>query len=438
MPGRQEESGGTKSFEGPGLPENGGRVRKTATELRFDDGQRDELARLQTLGYLAGSRTPVTDQVITVYVPSQVSPGTNFYVSAHGPEAILMDMEGNELHRWNLPFQRAWPDVPLEQIPNFSRDYWRRAYLYENGDVLAIFEGFGLIKVDKESNLIWAKANGAHHDLDVMPNGDIYVLTRKTHMVPRIHAEKPVREDYLSVLDKQGNERTRISLLECAEQLFSEIGLKLTVNESGLFCDVLHTNAVEVLEGRAAHLSESFKAGNILLSMRTISALAVLDLEKKKLVSFLRTSVRELPKEHGPPQLFFKYQHEPIVLPGGEMLLFDNAGLENQSTIWQFNLLTREVSWYYRGTDENPFYSEVCGTAQRLPNGNTLITESDNGRAFEVTQDKEVVWEFYNPHRAGDDGKYIALVPELIRLPPDFSTDWAKGLRDNGSNVTAQ
>ena len=31
-----------------------------------------------------------------------------------------------------------------------------------------------------------------------------------------------------------------------------------------------------------------------------------------------------------------------------------------------------------------------------MPNGNTLITDSNNGRVFEVTKNGEVVWEFYN------------------------------------------
>src|SRR5258706_14516162 len=37
------------------------------------------------------------------------------------------------------------------------------------------------------------------------------------------------------------------------------------------------------------------------------------------------------------------------------------------------------------------------GNAQRLPNGNTLITESSFGRFFEVTKEGEIVWEYVNP-----------------------------------------
>ena len=56
-------------------------------------------------------------------------------------------------------------------------------------------------------------------------------------------------------------------------------------------------------------------------------------------------------------------------------------------------------------------------TSQRLPGGNVLVTESDNGRAFEITPDGDVVWDFYNPHRAGDDDEFIATLFEVLRLP---------------------
>jgi hypothetical protein len=38
------------------------------------------------------------------------------------------------------------------------------------------------------------------------------------------------------------------------------------------------------------------------------------------------------------------------------------------------------------------------GSAQRLPNGNTLITESAFGRVFEVTKEGEIVWDYVNPY----------------------------------------
>jgi hypothetical protein len=55
-----------------------------------------------------------------------------------------------------------------------------------------------------------------------------------------------------------------------------------------------------------------------------------------------------------------------------------------------------------------------------LWNGNTLITESENGRAIEVTRGGRVVWEFNSPHRAGPRSELVATLFEVLRLPPDF------------------
>jgi hypothetical protein len=52
-----------------------------------------------------------------------------------------------------------------------------------------------------------------------------------------------------------------------------------------------------------------------------------------------------------------------------------------------------------------------------LDNGNTLITESCAGRAFEVSRNGTVVWEFFSPHRAGDRGELVAALFDVIRLP---------------------
>jgi hypothetical protein len=46
------------------------------------------------------------------------------------------------------------------------------------------------------------------------------------------------------------------------------------------------------------------------------------------------------------------------------------------------------------------------------------------GRAFEVTPEKEIVWEFYNTHRAGEHNELIATLFDVVRIPQDFPTDW--------------
>jgi len=57
-----------------------------------------------------------------------------------------------------------------------------------------------------------------------------------------------------------------------------------------------------------------------------------------------------------------------------------------------------EPIWIY--TAENPFdfFAPKISGAQRLPNGNTLICSGDQGYFFEVTEDKQTVWDFQNPY----------------------------------------
>jgi len=63
--------------------------------------------------------------------------------------------------------------------------------------------------------------------------------------------------------------------------------------------------------------------------------------------------------------------------------------------------LTNEIVWEYKANPPEAFYTRAKGSVQRLSNGNTLIAESDKGRAIEVTPDGNIVWEFICPYGAG-------------------------------------
>jgi len=97
-------------------------------------------------------------------------------------------------------------------------------------------------------------------------------------------------------------------------------------------------------------------------------------------------------------------------LPGaGNILLFNNRNQiytdEEHSSVMELKLPLRsdgsydwsqeaEIVWSYAA---DGFHSRFLSGVQRLPNGNTLITEGMHGRLIEVRPDGEVVWEFVNP-----------------------------------------
>ncbi|NIR13631.1 MAG: thioredoxin, partial [Desulfobacterales bacterium] len=63
--------------------------------------------------------------------------------------------------------------------------------------------------------------------------------------------------------------------------------------------------------------------------------------------------------------------------------------------VWQY---TPIEAGFIKPVDLNRFYSPFISSAQRLPNGNTLIVEGSGGRIFEVTNNHEIVWEYISPY----------------------------------------
>lgn len=371
--------------------------------------QQADIDALNQIGYAQGSEPAPERTSVTVHVKERALAGKNLYTSGHAPVAILMDMDGRELHRWSADVRDLWPASELPRNLALVQ-FWRRAFLRENGDLLAIFEGHGLVKLDRDSKVLWKNRCRAHHDLEVLDNGDILVLTRVAHVVPEIDEKKPVLEDFVTRLDANGNEKEHISLLEALVlSRFTELADRARDRRA----DILHTNSLVLLDGRIADEIPAFRAGNLLVSSRPLSFISVVDPEKVEVVWTMQGE--------------FKEQHDPQVLENGNLLVFDNAGRGQASSVLELDPVTGATVWEYRGTPAAPFYSATCGTAQRLANGNTLITESDSGRAFEVTREGEIVWEFWNPERVTVEGQeYIATLFEVVRLPAGHPLDWLK------------
>ncbi|MBN2565110.1 MAG: aryl-sulfate sulfotransferase [Candidatus Eisenbacteria bacterium] len=379
-------------------------------ERSLTPAQREEFRRLRSIGYLPGSSPVPANTGVVVYEGHRVQSGLNFYTSGHAPVAVLMDMSGRRLHEWRMSFEDAWRADPGDASPGSikSAGYWRRAHLFENGDVLAIFEGLGLIRIDRDSNLLWARFGGFHHDLDVTDDGRIHVLMREPRIIADIHPELPVLEDFIVVLTSEGEELSRVSVLDVLRES-TYASLLDGVVDSG---DILHTNTLEVLRGRLEGRVPGFERGNVLICIRELDAIAVVD---PGAATVVWATVGE-----------WRKPHQPTVLDNGHILIFDNRGYRGRSQVIEFNPVNGDTTWVYRGEEPDDFYSWECGSNQRLENGNTLITESDRGKAFEVTPEGEIVWKFLNPMRAGGDLEFIATLFEMVRLPQDFPLDWMR------------
>ena len=137
----------------------------------------------------------------------------------------------------------------------------------------------------------------------------------------------------------------------------------------------------------------------------------------------------------------------PRGLPGeGNILVFDNGGwagygapnpgsptgfknaLRDYSRVLEIDPITLKIVWQYTPgeaglavpVDANRFYSPFISSAQRLPNGNTLITEGSGGRIIEVTAGSRDRLGIHQPLLGEDDEDQHDLpgLPGALRMGP--------------------
>jgi hypothetical protein len=352
----------------------------------------------------------------TVDKPDKTCNGFTLCMYGGNSTAVLINMKGDVVHKWHVPFSQLWPAPPhlRGQIDDASV-YFNDGHIYPNGDLLAVVEGpinsqnpsngYGLVKLDKDSNVLWKYAEKCHHDLDVGDDGTIYAIVNEIvrQLPPGLpDIPTPCMVDFLDVISPEGKRKKRIRLLEAFQDtpytaLFSSLErprMASPMAQRGAWVppfvddersrDVLHTNAVKVLRRELASKFPMFKEGQLLISPRRLDALAVVDPDSEKVVWAAR----------GP----WSSQHDPTFLDNGHLLLFDNLGSPLGSRVLEYDPQTQGFPWSYPGQKGTPFFSKIRGMCQRLPNGNTLIANHGASEFFEVTPDREVVWSCSSGH----------------------------------------
>ena len=370
---------------------------------------------LAALGYSDGYVPTGGATGVIVNDPERAQAGLNLYSSGHGPEAFLMDMQGNVLHRWSVPYGSLPGAPPMEHESQIG---WRRVRLLDDGSLLAMHGGLTLAKLDRDSRVLWVHPGREHHDLEVQGDGRIVTLTRRARIVPELNDDLVCIEDFLTVLSPEGEVQDELSLVEALARTSwfaraREIGRRperaqrLTMD--GLEAlDILHPNSVQVLDG--THPNPAFAAGNVLVCLRELNAVASFDLRRRRAVWYREGA--------------WLAPHDARLLPDGRLTLFDNMGHRGYSQVLEVDAISGEERWSYRGDPPESFFSMFCGVARRLSGGNTLVTESCNGRALEVTPEGEVVWAFRSPHRAGEHGELVAVLFEVERVSEERVAGW--------------
>jgi Arylsulfotransferase (ASST) len=353
---------------------------------------------------------------VTIHDPKRAQEGYTLYTSAGEAAAHLIDMDGRVLHEWRRPYSAVWneqAEVKKPQPDNLI--LMDKARLLPNGDLLAIYAaagdtpwGYGMVKMDRDSNVIWSYLAHTHHDFDITPDGRILVLTNafsseKLEGLGKL--DTPYLEDFVVVLSPDGKELKKVSLTRALAQSRYKL-LHLAIPSYAL-ADPLHTNSVQYITPELAKSFPFAQEGDVLLSFRDISAIAALSLDSGEITWAMR----------GP----WLWQHDASLQPNGRVTLFDNLGgfrEDNSARVLEVDPKSGAVTWSYQGDGAHPFHSPLRSSVEALPNGNVLITESDGGRLFEVTRAGEIVWNFVNPTRGGANGEMIAIATWGQRIDP--------------------
>ena len=335
---------------------------------------------------------------VTHHDPARASSGYTLYTSTHAPEAILINMAGQVVHRWYVPFSRvleatgqtdrtAEPDEEVEA---------REVRLLADGDLLVVYDrphhtpyGRGLARFDSDGRVVWGLVEHLHHDVAVAADGRLYALAHEIRAEPRERlagVKAPFFDEFLVVVSADGTILDRISIYEAFDRSPFRHAITRLADLDNPYGDYLHPNAVEIVTPEVAARVAGWKVGQALVSLREMDALALIDIGRREVVWLLRGQ--------------WHRQHDPDLLSNGRVIVFDNQGdfaSGGSSRVVEVDPHSGGILWQFPSTPAATLYSDLRGGQQVLDNGNVLITESTAGRLLEVTRAGEIAWEFQNP-----------------------------------------
>lgn len=333
----------------------------------------------------------------TIHKPDQCSVGYNL-ISGTGI-VKLINMAGEIVHRWDLD-------------TSVYKGFIHRARLLPNGRLMLLFgarkPGKQLVEFDWDGRETWSYApeNFAHHDFWPTNEESVFLIchaylpdTYRMRITDPVRRATRVFGDELIEVDRKGNviwrwvQHEHMDINWCNPIPASRDWAGGPDNNT--ITDWTHTNTIQALPSNKWHDAgdQRFKPGNILQSLRQLDTINIVDKDSGDIVWSYT----------GDYNGGMSGQHEPHMiekgLPGaGNIIVFDNGASPYKnlahcgcSYVLEINPSDNSLVWVY--DDSHKLHARFTANCQRLPNGNTLILESMCRRLFEVTPDKEIVWE---------------------------------------------
>ncbi|WP_225724866.1 MULTISPECIES: aryl-sulfate sulfotransferase [unclassified Nocardia] len=313
--------------------------------------------------------------------PELASPGYTLYAPLAANGLVeLVDLAGSVVHRWQLPYRPgrharlladgslAYNGATLEHAP-FAM--WRK---YSGGS-MGRYDRNGLLLNEIRDPL-------QHHDAHHYDDGRILY----TAVEPLTGAAA-------------GRIRGGVADTEADGVVWADVIKEVAPDGSSLW----EWKAADQLDPAEFPLQPHYwrehwplinsvyplDADTVVASLRSVSAVILIDRHTGKVTSVAdRATVAQ--------------QHHATPVGDGRILVFDNGTFRTgesvtYSRVIEIDTATGEIAWRYQDSPREAFFTPFMGGAQRLPNGNTLITEAAFGRIFEVTAAQRICWEYVVP-----------------------------------------
>jgi len=362
---------------------------------------------------------------VSVHARNAMAPGLTL-VSGVAPndesKVRIVDASGRAIHSWRIDWFEMWPNpthLSADVLPKSNGGLVHGVMAMPNGDLVFNFEELGMVRLDVCGKVIWRLPYRTHHSISRDEQGNFWVpgvVTReeKSALLPNY---QPPFDDYtLLKVSAEGRllEQHSVSELLIKNGLRGLLHMSSIANRSTIVTgDTLHLNYVELFPSTLP--AGVFKPGDVMISLRNINAIIVFDSRDWR-AKF--TSIGALLR-----------QHDPHFVDGNTISVFDNNNLAvwtknetlpdsagHYSRIATLSATTGRVETRYTGTRERPFFTDIMGQHQLLPNGNTLVTETIAGRVFELDRDANIVWEYFNIIGDGT----LGVIDDAHRLPTEL------------------
>ncbi|OLO05824.1 ArsR family transcriptional regulator [Salinicola socius] len=337
----------------------------------------------------------------------------------------LIDMNGNEVHRWDY---ESFPPIPLSadqadgEKGHLLVQLARADKLPEHASPGNGLTNASVAEVNWDGEVKWQWGSQQdpvyqHHDMRRLPNGNNLVMTAEMRELNGF--DYPIIENGIEEVDDEGRVVWEWKSGDHLDEMgFSDAGLRALKDSEDP--DFLHLNtAVPVGPNRLYDAGdERFAPDNILVNSRNANVTFIVDRQSGEIVWRIGPDLPalQLNGKLGRPVDQTVGSHDahfiPEGLPGaGNLLIFDNQGnagfppsrqgFFSSSRVIEVDPSSDKIVWQYTGnmSGRSPytFYSSFISSARRLPNGNTLIDEGQNGRLFQVTPEGDIVWEYVSP-----------------------------------------